>query len=234
MPYAERVVASPVVACTWEQTAVDARVQRVVPDACVDLVWHGSRLELAGPDSAARLAALPAGARVVGVRLRPGTVGTVLGLDAAALRDAQPDAATVLGHDVARALEEALAAGGDPHALLLRAIALRGVSAPDPVVVAAVRALARPRARVAEVARELAVTERTLHRRVSAAAGYGPKTLARVLRLRALQRADAAQPLAWRALEAGYADQAHMTAEVTALTGLSPVRFLKDRTPTAA
>jgi len=36
------------------------------------------------------------------------------------------------------------------------------------------------------------------------------------------------------ALDAGYADQAHMTAEVTRLAGLSPVRFLKDRTPTAA
>jgi len=36
------------------------------------------------------------------------------------------------------------------------------------------------------------------------------------------------------ALEAGYADQAHMTSEVTDLAGISPVRFLKDRTPTAA
>ena len=36
------------------------------------------------------------------------------------------------------------------------------------------------------------------------------------------------------ALDAGYADQAHMTAEATPLAGLSPVGFLKDRTPTAA
>jgi AraC-like DNA-binding protein len=36
------------------------------------------------------------------------------------------------------------------------------------------------------------------------------------------------------ALDAGYSDQAHMTAEVTGLAGVSPVRFLKDRTPTAA
>ena len=40
--------------------------------------------------------------------------------------------------------------------------------------------------------------------------------------------------LAELALDAGYADQAHMTAEVTALAGVSPVRFLKDRTLTAA
>jgi AraC-like DNA-binding protein len=36
------------------------------------------------------------------------------------------------------------------------------------------------------------------------------------------------------ALDAGYSDQAHMTAEVTRLAGLSPVRFFKDRGPTAA
>ena len=57
--------------------------------------------------------------------------------------------------------------------------------------------------------------------------------LQRVLRLRRLQ-ALAPAPLVEMALEAGYADQAHMTAEVTALAGVSPVRFLKDRTPTAA
>ena len=77
------------------------------------------------------------------------------------------------------------------------------------------------------------VSGRQLQRRVCDAAGYGPKTLARVLRFRRLQ-ALAPAPLAELALDAGYADQAHMTAEVTRLAGISPVRFLKDRTPTAA
>jgi AraC-like DNA-binding protein len=72
-----------------------------------------------------------------------------------------------------------------------------------------------------------------LQRLVNAAAGYGPKLLARVLRFRRLQ-ALAPAPLVELALEAGYADQAHMTAEVRLLAGLSPVRFLKDRSPTAA
>ena len=36
------------------------------------------------------------------------------------------------------------------------------------------------------------------------------------------------------ALEAGYADQAQMTAEVTRLAGIPLVRFLTDRSPTAA
>ncbi len=80
---------------------------------------------------------------------------------------------------------------------------------------------------------ELGVSARQLHRRVSDAVGYGPKMLQRVLRFRRLQALPPA-PLVELALDAGYADQAHMTAEVTQLAGVSPVRFLKDRTPTAA
>ncbi|HLL92806.1 MAG TPA: helix-turn-helix domain-containing protein [Solirubrobacteraceae bacterium] len=87
--------------------------------------------------------------------------------------------------------------------------------------------------RVATVAAELGLSSRQLQRRVSDAVGYGPKMFARVLRFRRLQALGPA-PLIELALDAGYADQAHMTAEVTQLAGLSPVRFLKDGTPTAA
>ncbi len=233
MSYFERPVGSRLVACTWEQATATAHQQRVVPDACVDLIWAGERLSIAGPDTRPRIVALPPGSRVVGVRLRPATAGAVLGLPASELCDNSPDAVDVLGRDVASALLEALAAGQDPHALLLRAVELRGVHEPDPLMSAAVPALSRPRARVGPVAAELGVSARQLQRRVSDAVGYGPKMLQRVLRFRRLQ-ALAPAPLVELALDAGYADQAHMTAEVTRLAGLPPVRFLKDRTPTAA
>jgi AraC-like DNA-binding protein len=77
------------------------------------------------------------------------------------------------------------------------------------------------------------VSGRQLQRRVGNAVGYGPKMLARVLRLRRLQALPPG-PLVELALDAGYADQAHMTADVTRLAGISPVQFLKDRAPTAA
>ncbi|HUA06278.1 MAG TPA: helix-turn-helix domain-containing protein [Solirubrobacteraceae bacterium] len=231
--YSERVVSSPLASCTWEQVTAAPWEQRVVPDACVDLIWSGERLTIAGPDTRARVVALAPGTRIVGVRLRPGVAGAVLGMPASALRDAAPDAADVLGHDEAGALLDALSAGADPHALLLSVVERRGVVELDPLVAAAVAALDRPQARVAAVAAELGLSARQLQRRVADAVGYGPKTLARVLRFRRLQ-ALAPAPLVERALEAGYADQAHMTAEVTELAGIPPVRFLKDRTPTAA
>jgi AraC-like DNA-binding protein len=231
--YLERLVASPLVACTWEQTTSVGRELRIVPDACVDLIWSGEGLSIAGPDTKARVVALAPGTWCVGVRLRPGMAGAVLRMPASELRDCTVEAAEVLGYEVAAPLLEALTAGLDPHALLLRVMQERGVHEPDPLVGAAVAALGQPRARVSAVAADLGVSARQLQRRVSAAAGYGPKMLARVLRFRRLQ-ALAPAPLVELALEAGYADQAHMTAEVRLLAGLSPVRFLKDRSPTAA
>jgi AraC-like DNA-binding protein len=230
--YVERLVASPMVACTWEQATATRHEQKIVPDACVDLICAGGRLTVAGPDTRPRIVTLESASRLVGVRLRPGTAGAILRLPASELRDASPDAAEVLGRDVAAALLEELAVGSDPHALLLRAVQLRGTEL-DPLVRAAVVALGRPRARVGPVAAELGVSARQLHRRVSDAVGYGPKMLQRVLRFRRLQALPPG-PLVEIALDAGYADQAHMTAEVTRLAGVSPVRFLKDRTPTAA
>ncbi|HEY5192540.1 MAG TPA: helix-turn-helix domain-containing protein [Solirubrobacteraceae bacterium] len=232
MSYVERLVVSPLVACTWEQATTTRHEQHIVPDACVDLIWSGGRLTVAGPDTRPRVVTLAAGSRLVGARLRPGTAGAILGLPVSELCDVSPDAAEVLGSDVVAALLDELAGGSDPHALLLQALQLRGAEL-DPLVCAAVVALGRPRARVGPVAAELGVSARQLHRRVSDAVGYGPKMLQRVLRFRRLQ-ALAPAPLVELALDAGYADQAHMTTEVTQLAGLSPVRFLKDRTPTAA
>jgi transcriptional regulator GlxA family with amidase domain len=92
---------------------------------------------------------------------------------------------------------------------------------------------AAPGARVADVAAEIGYSERQLNRRVLAAVGYGPKMLVRVARLRRLVSLSDGS-LASRALEAGYASQAHMSDEVRSLTGLTPVRFLEDAELTAA
>jgi AraC-like DNA-binding protein len=241
MPYVERLVDSPLVSCTWEQRTDARHEQRVVPDACVDLIWSRGRLTVAGPDTGARLVVLSPGTRVVGLRLRPGAAGAVLGLPASELRDESPSATDVIGAERAESLLEELGAGGDPHAVLLRAFEFGPQSTPDPLVRAAIAALDRPRVGVATVASELGVSARQLQRRVIDAVGYGPKMLARVLRFRRLQSLAARQapgsslaPLVDLALDAGYADQAHMTAEVARLAGTSPVRFLKDCSPTTA
>jgi AraC-like DNA-binding protein len=224
----------PVVACVWEHEPAEDRSQRVVPDGCVDLIWLAEcELVIAGPDTGPRSVDLPAQVLSSGIRLRPGAAGAVLGLPASELRDRQVGVEGVWGEQGARLQESII---GAPPArrlqLLADAVARRGAES-DALVIAAAQRLAVPEARVAGVAAELGVGERLLHRRMLAAVGYGPKVLARVARLRRLM-ALADDSLSSRALEAGYASQAHMNDEVRRLTGTTPVRFLKDAALTAA
>ena len=66
-------------------------------------------------------------------------------------------------------------------------------------------------------------------RRFLAAVGYGPKMLERVLRLRRFLAGGlgGSDGLARAAVEAGYADQAHLSRECRALTGLTPGELLR-------
>jgi AraC-like DNA-binding protein len=95
---------------------------------------------------------------------------------------------------------------------------------PDRAVQAAVVRLLSPGQRVGELAADLGLSERQLHRRFLDAVGYGPKMLQRVLRLRRfLARADV--DLAAAAAQAGYSDQPHLTRECRQLTGLTPAQL---------
>ena len=226
---------APVAACLWEQRPAADRVQRIVPDGCVDLIWMAEHaLVIAGADTGPRSVELPAGVRSSGIRLRPGAAGAVLGLPAFEIRDCQVDVALVWDRESVRLREAlALAAPAQRLGLLADAIARRN-GQPDVLVVEAARRLATPGARVAAVAAGLGVSERQLHRRTLAAVGYGPKMLARVARLRRLVTLSGEHSLGARAVDAGFANQAHMSAEVLRLTGATPVRFLKDAMLTAA
>lgn len=231
--YAPPTGLSDVVACLWENDAVRDRPQLVVPDGCVDLVWFGDEgLQVVGADTGPHTVE-PVGAMVTGIRLRPGAAGAALGVPATQVRDQRVDLSHLWGNDAVRTAEQL--AGASPHrrlGILTREV-LRRRAAPDPLVVAAVGALSRPSAQVGTVAADLGVSERQLRRRTLHAVGYGPKTLARVARLRRLIALDG-EGLAVRAVLAGYASQSHMSEEVRRLTGLTPVRFLKDASLTAA
>src|SRR5262249_12081767 len=73
--------------------------------------------------------------------------------------------------------------------------------------------------------RTLYMSERSLRRRFDENFGYGPKTLERILRYQRYQRFRRASPgtrTAALAVDAGYADQAHLVRESRRLTGLTP------------
>jgi AraC-like DNA-binding protein len=227
--YTEHPVGGPLgqwVECAWTRDGPDG-FGRIVPDGCMDLIWSGARgLSAAGPNTSAFLAPLRPGDAVVGVRLHPGAGPSLFGVAAPALRDARLPAAELWG-DEAKRLEqrvEAARTASDRRRLLVAFLSRRVAGEPDPLVRAAARRLAR--GTVAGVAEQLAVSERHLRRLVTANVGYGPKLLARVLRLRrALARVRAGAELAEVAYTEGYADQAHFNHDCRELAGVSPGRF---------
>jgi AraC-like DNA-binding protein len=212
------------VACLWTSAAVGGRV---LPDGCADLVWRGSGLVVAGPATRPVPAEVPVGTPVFGVRFRLGAAGAALGLPAEALADLTVPAAELWGP----AVDERVAAGGLPALVQAVRVRLRAAERIDPLTRAAALVLARPDARVAEVGDRLGISERQLRRRFADAVGYGPKTLARVLRFqRFLALADGAAAgrgeLSTLAFAAGYADQAHLTRECVRLSGRTPAALL--------
>src|SRR4051812_26269838 len=75
------------IACLWLRRGEGGTV-RVLPDACVDLVWRGgSGAMLAGPDTGPALAPTRPGQAIAGVRFLPGAGGSALGLPLDELSD---------------------------------------------------------------------------------------------------------------------------------------------------
>jgi len=222
-------------ACLWIRVVPQegAAPTRVLPDACADLIWEAGRgAFVAGPDTGPVVVPSSPGSVLVGARFLPGAGGPALRVPLDELCDARVDADS-LSRDLGERLPGTLA----PRAALLRiagtAARLALAGPPDQAVRAAATRLADPRARVESLAGELGLSERQLRRRCHAAAGYGPKTLQRVLRfgrfLREVDAAGADADLVRIAAATGYADQAHLTRECTRLAGLAPAALLRAR-----
>ncbi len=233
MPYREHpapAALAPWLLCTWERLG-DAPSVRVLPDGCIDVVYHrGAGSQIVGANTTAFVVPVADETYMLGARLRPGSAPALLGVAAESLRDERVGLELVLGGEGAR-LELALEHEHDPVRALEAWLTQRaaGAELPDPLVGAAVRRLGHRADDVAALAGELGVSGRGLRRRMTAAVGYGPKRLGRVLRLRrALAAARAGDELARVAFDAGYADQAHFSGECRELAGVPPSALISE------
>lgn len=213
-------------------------VHRVWPDGCVSLtiVCVGTRAVAArvlGVCTRAAEVALTEGARYWSVRFRPERGAAWLGVEAASLRDQNVDAVALLGDDVMHLGTRVASLEGDEdtvRAMFDAFVVARPVPRSDQMVSAAVANIVESEGRrpIADIARELGTSARTLQRRFGAAVGLTPKEFASVRRGRgALKRmVFGAGPdvEGWSgiALDAGFADQSHMAREVARLTRYSP------------
>ncbi|WP_406398942.1 helix-turn-helix domain-containing protein [Streptomyces sp. NBC_00879] len=209
-------------AVVWNRTPSTGAVYPVLPDGCMDLIWAGGRLLVAGPDTHGYVPDVRC-IRYAGVRFAPGTAPAFLGVPAQELRDRRVELADLWGGAEARRLAERVGEAPDPVAEL-EAVALGRAAAavpPDPLLSEVVRRL-EAGGTVAGAADAVGLGARQLHRRSLDAFGYGPKTLARVLRLqRALALVRKGVPYAEASLRAGCADQAHLAREMRDLAGMT-------------
>ncbi len=234
------------VLCLWSQVIDEGDGvlrHRVLPDGCADIVWIGEAPPVvAGPATGPVVVPLLPRTTIVGVRLRPGAAPGVLGLPASEFLNRDTSLVDIWGPGTAALaawiIDQRSAAARLSAAEASLALRFAAVGPPDPVIVAATRWLARhPAGRIEALARLLEIGERRLRRRFTAAIGYSPKTFQRVLRLQRLLALARRSPcrgggLATLAAEAGYADQAHMSRELRALTGQSPATLLHDSAST--
>jgi AraC-like DNA-binding protein len=185
---------------------------RVLPDGCMDLIRTGDEVIVAGPDTVA-LTTRRGPKPMEGLRFRPGVLPRLLGVPAAELIGARVPL-DALGAPTSPARLPALAA------LLADRPTLRETapwSMPTLHHVTKRFAAGTP---VAEVAREIGWSNRTLQRQCAAVYGYGPATLRRILRFRrAISMLQSGRPVADVAVRAGYADQPHLHRDLREFAG---------------
>jgi AraC-like DNA-binding protein len=227
------------VRCLWINDLSRSRTEclQVVPDGCVDIVWTGESLSVAGPDTRPILARMTPGAIVVGARFHPGAASAWLRQPLSEIANLRVPLAEFWRDAATRFLDRAASGrsakqiADDLDALLVGRLASVGL--PDPRIAFLRRAAGDncmpANLRLNQLAAHVGLSERTLRRRCLDTFGYGFKTLDRVLRFhRFFQFASRHENhnLADVAARAGYADQAHMAREVRRMSGTTAGEFV--------
>jgi hypothetical protein len=119
-PSAYRERTSAVVGVTVWTRVADGSASLILPDGCIDVLWNGRELTVAGPDTTAHSATPQDGTQYTALRFASGVAPTVLGFAADGLRDQRPFLADVIGNDDAERLAESLLVTDDPSSELER------------------------------------------------------------------------------------------------------------------
>ncbi|SBT50595.1 helix-turn-helix domain-containing protein [Micromonospora auratinigra] len=208
--------------------------QRVVPHPAVNLVCRAQRgeperAELAGVDPGLFTVTLHGTGRVTGVQFRPGGFRPFW----------RRPVAELTGRRVPFPVAGPICPGSDDERCRrVDDLLLARAPEPDPAATEATRLVEEIRAdrsvlRVTALARRHGVTTRRLQRLFTDHVGVSPKWVIRRYRLQEAIEQAAGGPLDWSrvAVDLGYADQAHLVREFTAVTGVSPAAYARSLAP---
>jgi AraC-like DNA-binding protein len=224
-PYRERPALLPG-AALWTRTSTGGEY-RILPDGCMDLLFMNDDLVVSGPDTRAYTGVADAGTRYAGIRFSPGAAPDFFGVPARELLNERVPLRELWSPARSRRLLDQVRSAPVPALALDQAVARLAEEPPDRLITHVLRSIRagmlRGGAGVISLASTVGLSERQLHRRCLNAFGYGPKMLDRVLRMNvALDHARTGAALADVAAVHGYADQAHLSRDVKALTGVPP------------
>ncbi len=221
----------------WDLRGRDPHVQRILPHPSVNLVVYGGIVRVHGVPTGIDGRPLQGHGCAIGTKFRPGAFAALTPLPPAALRDAPVTLERAFGPDGRALEEELLDLAPDEDAVwaaVERFVAPR-IRDRDPVF-ALVRAVAAdmlgrsPDARIPDIARDHAVSPRTLQRAFRETIGVSPKWVLSRYRLHVAAERLAGDPepdLADLALELGYADQAHFTGDFRTTVGVTPAAYAR-------
>lgn len=232
------------------------RVERVVPDGCIEIIIHYADPFRSADDPAAaaqNCRALVAGQitrclrlhptgriGMIGIRFNPDGAAAFLRLPMHELSDRVAPLEDFWGPCAAEIEERVAAAKTDiervrvvQQALMHRADHARPAN--DPVLAACVRRAidSGGTASVDELAAHAHLSSRQLERRFLSAVGLTPKFLSRIIRFRRVfEQVGHAGQIDWRraALACGYYDQAHLIRDFRAFADRPPVAFFSQET----
>lgn len=224
----------------WRSFAAHDDHHRVLPDGRCDIILRfpsdGLRptgaiaVRIAGPSTRFHLVSVAGGTAFVGVRLRPGMAGGVLGLPPGSILNCvlMDDEAIAALPTLAELCRPAPSIDALAERLGLFVINRFRMADVDRSTTALIDMLhfTGGRLPISELARLHDMDARTVRRRIVMATGLAPKQLASIVRFhRALRLLSAGIGSASAAIEAGYADQAHMIRSFRQMGGISPARL---------
>lgn len=206
---------------------------RIPLDGCVSIAFcrpgHGpERVVMVGPRVELLEVPIYPGDRFWGLRLLPGASRSAIGVPGSALANYAGLLTTSLGTTVAREVAQAASLEEAIH----RFGGLLGTAPVEPLVASAVSRIVTSggEARIADVAREIGISDRQLLRVFKTEVGLSPKQFSRICRARAaaLSALETSQSWGQIAAEHGYADQAHLSHDFRKMFGRTPSEFESD------
>ena len=221
----------------WDLRGQPPHEQHVLPYPAVNMTFLPGRCRITGVPRGRFAEVLTGTGRVVGVRFRPTGFRPFLGAPVWTLTDRFRPVEAVFGADGA-ALAEAVLAADEAGAVgsLDRFLADRAPDRPDAVAETVDGIVARAAGdtaitRVDQLVDASGVGARTMQRLFADYVGVGPKWVIRRYRLHeaaaAAESAGGGLDVAALAASLGYADQAHLTRDFTAVVGEPPARYAR-------